>query len=170
MNINEEEHFDDLIQYKRLIYKLEDEIKKKSSENAFITQLNQKLNFLCQNVQNECEDLNKKLLSQYSEIKKLSKKHQEEIKNINWNFDKQRQIYEEKIKKLSAYNPLNQKMILETEIEKRFEERTKTKDTEIEILNNKINYLEKENKELKSEIEELKINNKKQLKKIKMNY
>lgn len=162
MNLEEEE-IDDLIEYKRLVFKLEDELKNKNSENSLLIKLNDDLKSLCKNIQDENEDLNNKLLSQYSEIKKINKKHQEEIKNINYNFDKQKEIYEEKIKKLSAYNPLNQKILIEKEIEMRYDEKIKTKNNEIEILNNKINYLEKENEDLKTEINNQKIINKKKI-------
>ena len=161
---NDEEEINDLIQYKRLVYKLEDELKKKSSENSLILKLNEDLKVLYQNVQNECEELNKKLLFQYSEIKKLNKTHQEEIKKINSNHNKQIQIYEEKMQKLSEFNPLNQKIKIEKEVEMRYEEKIKTKVAEIEILNNKINRLSKDNNELQLEIDNLKIKNKKQLK------
>ena len=155
MNDSEEE-INDLIQYKRLVFKLEEEIKKKDSENLLLIKLNDDLKSLCNNIQNESTELNSKLLFQYSEIKRINKSHQEEIKNINFNFEKQKQIYEDKIKQLCANNTLNQKIKMEKEIEMRYEEKIKSKDTQIEILNKTKNRLEKDKKELQSEIEELK--------------
>ena len=156
MNDSEEEK-NDLIQYKRLVFKLEEEIKKKDSENLLLIKLNNDLKSLCDNIQNESTELNSKLLFQYSEIKRINKSHQEEIKNINFNFEKQKQIYEDKIKQLCANNTLNQKIKMEKEIEMRYEEKIKSKDTQIEILNKTKNRLEKDKKELQSEIEELKL-------------
>ena len=166
MNLNivdadDDEELNNLIEYKKLVFKLEDELKKKDTENSLLIKLNEDLKSLCNNIQNESEELNKKLLSQYSEIKLMNKKHQEEIKNINLNFEKQKQIYEDKIKKLSAYNPLNQKEKIEKEIEMRYDEKIKIKDNQIEILNNQINRIQNENKTLKLEIDEIKLNNKK---------
>ena len=159
---NLEEEADELIQYKRLTYKLEDELKQKTSENSLLKKLNDDLKSLVKNIQNECEDLNQKLLAQYSEVKNLKKKHQMEINETYSNFDKLKQIYEDKIKQLSGNNPLNQKLMIENEFEMRYEEKLKTKSNEIDILNNKINYLTRENNDLKAEVENLKLNNQKQ--------
>ena len=164
MNLNNdegEEELNNLIQYKRLIFKLEDELKEKDSKNSLLIKLNEDLKSLCNNIQNENEELNTKLLSQYSEIKLINKKHQEEIKNINLNFEKKMQIYEDKIKKLSAFNPLNQKEKIEKEIEMRYNEKIKIKDNQIDILNNQINRIQNENNTLKLEIDDIKLNNKK---------
>ena len=159
-NIGEEA--DELIQYKRLTYKLEDELKQKTSENSLLKKLNDDLKSLLKNIQNECEDLNQKLLAQYSENKNLKKKHQLEINETYSNFDKLKQIYEDKIKQLSGNNPLNQKLMLENEFEMRYEEKLKAKANELDILNNKINYLQRENDDLKAEIDNLRLNNQKQ--------
>jgi len=161
MNIIGEEA-DELIQYKRLAYKLEDELKQKSSENSLLKKLNEDLKSLLKNVQSECEDLNQKLLAQYLENKNLKKKHQIEINETYSNFDKLKHIYEDKIKQLSGNNPLNQKLMIENELEMRYEEKLKTKITEIDILNNKINNLQRENDDLKGEIDNLRLNNQKQ--------
>ena len=156
------EETDELIQYKRLTYKLEDELKQKTSENSLLKKLNDDLKSLVKNVQNECEELNQKLLAQYSEVKNLKKKHQMEINETYSNFDKLKQIYEEKIKQLSGNNPLNQKLMIENEFEMRYEEKLKTKSNEIDLLNNKINYLQRENDNLRTEVDNLKKNNQKQ--------
>lgn len=163
MNLNDidDEEIDNLIQYKRLVFKLEDELNKKNSENSLLIKLNEDLKALCNNIQNECEEQNKKILSQYSEIKLINKKHEEQIKNINLNFEKQKQIYEDKIKKLSSYNPLSQKEKIEKEIEMRYDEKIKIKDNQIEILNNQIQRIQNENNSLKLEMDDIKLNTKK---------
>ena len=158
MNESQEEEINDLIQYKRLVYKLEDELNKKNSENLLLVKLNENLKSLCNSMQNECQELNSKLLNQYSEMKKLNRDHQEEIKNININFEKQKQIYEDKIKQISNNNTPFKKLKMEKEMEMRYEEKIKTKDAQIEILNNKITRLEKDKNDLESEIEDLKMN------------
>ena len=157
MNFNDddEEEINNMIEYKRLIYKLEDELKKKNSENELMVKLNDDLKKLCDNLKNECLEQNEKLLLQYEEIKNLNKKYKEEIKNINNNFDKQKIIYEDKIRQLSGYNPINQKMKIEKEVEFRYEEKIKLKENEIEILNNKIKLIQNENSDLKIENDNL---------------
>ena len=151
--MNIEEGINDLIEYKRLILKLEDELNKKSTEISMLKKHYSDLKSLFDDIQVECDELNKKLLSKNSEIKKLEKKHEEEIKNIRQNFEKQKEIYEEKLLKLSAINPKNKEISLEREIKIRYEEKFKEKNIENEILKNKIKILENENNDLKSEIE-----------------
>ena len=156
MNKNIHEQLNDLIEYKRLVIKLEDELKKKSLENAIVSKQNTELKSLCQDLQIECDELNKKLISKNSEMKKLDKKYKDELENVSQNFEKQKEIYEEKILKLSAINPVNKEISIKREVEVRFEEKLKEKNEEIEILNNKIKNLNDENYDLRYEIERIK--------------
>ena len=87
MNMNMQEHINDLIEYKRLVIKLEDELKKKSSENAILSKQNLDLKSLCQDLQIECDELNKKLISKNSEMKKLDKKYKDEMDKLSKNFE-----------------------------------------------------------------------------------
>ena len=59
-------------------------------------------------MKSELNTQNQKLLSQYSEIKNITKTYEQKIKTINNDFEKQKQKYEEKILELSSYNPQNQ--------------------------------------------------------------
>ena len=142
--MNIEEGINDLIEYKRLILKLEDELNKKSTEISMLKKHYSDLKSLFDDIQVECDELNKKFLSKNSEIKKLEKKYEEEIKNIRQNFEKQKEIFEEKLLKLSAINPKNKEISLEREIKIRYEEKFKEKNIENEILKNKIKILENE--------------------------
>jgi chromosome segregation ATPase len=154
--MNMQEHINDLIEYKRLVIKLEDELKKKSSENAILSKQNLDLKSLCQDLQIECDELNKKLISKNSEMKKLDKKYKDEMDKLSKNFEKQKEIYEEKILKLSSINPINKEIAIKREVEVRYEEKLKEKNEEIGILNNKIKNLSDENYDLRFEIERIK--------------
>jgi len=150
-----ENQINDIIELKRLIIKLENELEKKTSEISILSKHNFDLKSLCQELQEECEELNKKLISKNSDLKKLEKKYNEEIENINKNFEKQKEIYESKILKLSATNPTHKEIIIERDIQIKYDEKIKEKNLEIEILKNKNNKLINENNELRIEIENI---------------
>ena len=154
MSINEQ--INDLIEYKRLVIKLEDEINKKNSENSTLLKHNSDLKSLCQELQNECDDLNKKLISKNSEINKLNKKYKEELVIISSNFEKQKLVYEEKILKLSSINPMNKEISIQREVEIKYDQKLKEKDCEIVLLKKQIQNLKDENFELGLDIERIK--------------
>ena len=151
-----EEEINKLIELKRLVKKLQDDSSKKSSEISILSKYNSDLKALFEESQKECSDLNKKLAMKNSEMKKLEKKYKEEKDNISKNFEKQKEIYESKILKLSSINPMNNEISLEKEIQIRYDEKLKQKNIEIELLNNKLKKLENDNNELKFEIENAK--------------
>lgn len=157
-----QEQINDLIEYKRLVIKLEDELAKKNSEITILSKHNSDLKSLCQDLQTECDDLNKKLISKNSELKKLEKKQQEDLDNIHQNFEKQKEIYEAKILKLSSINPMNKEISIKREVQIRYEEKLKEKNSEIEILKKQIKSLNDDNFELKLEINNI-IKNQQQL-------
>ena len=146
----------DLIEYKRLVMKLEEEINKKNLENSTLLKHNSDLKSLCQELQNECDELNKKLISKNSDINKLNKKYKEEIEILSLNFEKQKEVYEEKILKLSSINPMNREISFKREVEIKYEQKLKEKDSEIEILKKQIQNLKDENHELGMDIERIK--------------
>ena len=151
-----EEEINKLIELKRLVKKLQDDSSKKSSEISILSKYNSDLKALFEESQKECSNLNKKLAMKNSEMKKLEKKYKEEKDNISKNFEKQKEIYESKILKLSSINPMNNEISLEKEIQIRYDEKLKQKNIEIELLNNKLKKLENDNNELKFEIENAK--------------
>ena len=146
----------DLIEYKRLVMKLEEEINKKNLENSTLLKHNSDLKSLCQELQNECDELNKKLISKNLDINKLNKKYKEEIEILSLNFEKQKEVYEEKILKLSSINPMNREISFKREVEIKYEQKLKEKDSEIEILKKQIQNLKDENHELGMDIERIK--------------
>ena len=99
-------------------------------------------------MKSELNTQNQKLLSQYSEIKNITKTYEQKIKTINNDFEKQKQKYEEKILELSSYNPQNQNGQIKNELESKYNLIIKNKDLEILNLNNEIKEL-KQNISLK---------------------
>ena len=150
------DQINDLIEYKRLVMKLEEEINKKNLENSTLLKHNSDLKSLCQELQNECDELNKKLISKNSDINKLNKKYKEEIEILSLNFEKQKEVYEEKILKLSSINPMYREISFKREVEIKYEQKLKEKDSEIEILKKQIQNLKDENHELGMDIERIK--------------
>ena len=148
-----EEEINEFIELKRLVKKLEEELSIKNSENIILAKENNDIKILSEELQNECNELNKKLSNKNSEIKKLEKKYKEEKDNIINNFEKQKDIYESKLLKLSSINPMNNEISLEREIQIRYDEKLKQKNIEIEILKNQIKKLENDKNELRIEIE-----------------
>ena len=139
---------EDLIEYKKLIVKLEEAVKQKDLENTKISKMNDDLINLCEEMKSELNVNNQKLISQYSEIKNLKKSYEQKINNLNNDYEKQKQKYEEKILELSAYNPQNQKEQIKNELESKYNLIIKNKDLEISNLNNEIKEL-KQNISLK---------------------
>ena len=92
-----EEEINEFIELKRLVKKLEEELSIKNSENIILAKENNDIKILSEELQNECNELNKKLSNKNSEIKKLEKKYKEEKDNIINNFEKQKEIYESKL-------------------------------------------------------------------------
>ena len=148
-----EEEINEFIELKRLVKKLEEELSIKNSENIILAKENNDIKILSEELQNECNELNKKLSNKNSETKKLEKKYKEEKDNIINNFEKQKEIYESKLLKLSSINPMNNEISLEREIQIRYDEKLKQKNIEIEILKNQIKKLENDKNELRIEIE-----------------
>ena len=138
---------DDLIEYKKLVVKLEETIKSKDSENTKILQVNSDLKNLINEMKKELNNQNQKILQQYSDIKNISKNYENKIKSLIEIHENEKQKYDEKIQELSAYNPKNQETKIKNELESKYKNIIKNKDLQISHLNNEINEL-KENLEL----------------------
>lgn len=139
---------EDLIEYKKLIVKLEEAIKQKDLENTKISKMNADLTNLCEEMKSELNINSQKLLSQYTEIKNLKKSYEQKINSLNNDYEKQKQKYEEKIFELSTYNPQNQKEVIKNELESKYNLIIKNKDLQISNLYNEIKDL-KQNISLK---------------------
>ena len=107
--------------------------------------MNSDLTNLIDEMKSELNNQNQKLLSQYSEIKNITKTFEQKIKTLSNDHEKQKQNYEEKILELSGYNPQTQNAQIKNELESKYNLIIKNKDLEILNLNNEI-------KELKNNI------------------
>ena len=153
----------DLIEYKKLVVKLEESLKSKEEENQKISKANSDVKDLIEEMKSELNEQNQKILRQYSEIKNITKKYESEINNLNIAHENEKQKYDEKIMELSAYNPHNQEIKIKNDLESKYKIIIKNKDLQISNLNEEINEL-KENLSLKEkELNILKINLNEQL-------
>ena len=133
------EEIEDLIEYKKLVVKLEEALKQKDSENMELSKMNLDLKRICDEIKAELDNKNEIILKQITEIKNLKKKYEKEINDINIENEKQKQKYEEKILELSLQNSKKDNIILQNEIETKYKLMLKNKETEIENLKNEIN-------------------------------
>jgi hypothetical protein len=128
----------DLIEYKKLVVKLEESLKSKEEENQKISKANSDLKDLIEEMKSELNEQNQKILQQYSEIKNITKKYESEINNLNIAHENEKQKYDEKIMELSAYNPHNQEIKIKNDLETKYKIIIKNKDLQISNLNEEI--------------------------------
>ena len=153
----------DLIEYKKLVVKLEEALKLKEDENQKILKTNSELKDLTNEMKIELNKQSQKIIQQYTQLKNISKNYENQINELNIAHENEKQKYDEKIMELSAYNPHNQEIKIKNDLEAKYKIIIKNKDLEIVNLNEEINDL-KENLSLKEkELNILKINLNKQL-------
>ena len=153
----------DLIEYKKLVVKLEEALKLKEDENQKILKINSELKELNNEMRIVMNNQNQKIIQQYSEIKNISKNYENQINTLNISHENEKQKYDEKIFELSAYNPHNHEIKIKKDIEEKYKLIIKNKDLEISNLSEELNEL-KDNLTLKEkELNILKINFNEQL-------
>ena len=153
----------DLIEYKKLVVKLEEALKLKEDENQKILKINSELKELNNEMRIVMNNQNQKIIQQYSEIKNISKNYENQINTLNISHENEKQKYDEKIFELSAYNPHNHEIKIKKDIEEKYKLIIKNKDLEISNLSEELNEL-KDNLTLKEkELNMLKINFNEQL-------
>lgn len=143
-------------EFKKALNKLENELQKKEYELSSINKLYQDLKSLNEKTKKECTNLSNKVISLINEMSNKEKKYENEIESSKTSFNKQKEIYENKILKLSAFNPDNLKNKIENEIESKYQQNLSLKENEIEQLITEINELKKKNEILLTEYEEYK--------------
>ena len=153
----------DLIEYKKLIVKLEEALKLKEEENQKILKTNLDLRELIDEMKIELNNQNQKIIQQHSEIKNISKKYENEINQLNATYEKEKQKYDEKIFELSAFNPQKQEAKIKNDIETKYKIIIKNKDLEISNLTEEVNELKEELSLKEKELNILKINLNEQL-------
>ena len=153
----------DLIEYKKLIVKLEGALKLKEEENQKILKKNNELREFSEEMKKELNIQSQKYIQLYTESKNISKQYENKINSLNEVHENEKLKYDEKILELSAYNPHNQEIKIKTDLESKYKTIIKNKDLEIENLNNEVIEL-KENLSLKEkELNILKTNFNEQL-------
>lgn len=153
----------DLIEYQKLIVKLEEALKSKEEENQKIIKFNSDLKDLNNEIKIELNNQSQKIIQLYSEIKNIKKNYENQINTLNITHENEKKKYNEKIMELSAYNPVNQEVKIKNDLESKYKIIIKNKDLEISNLKEEINEL-KENLALKEkELSILKINFNEQL-------
>ena len=153
----------DLIEYKKLIVKLEEALKLKEEENQRKSKINLDLKELIEEMKKELNSQNQRIIQQQSEIKNISKKYENEINQLNATYENEKQKYDEKIFELSAYNPQKQEAKIKNDIETKYKIIIKNKDLEISNLTEEVNELKEELSLKDKELNILKINLNEQL-------
>ena len=153
----------DLIEYKKLIVKLEEALKLKEEENQRKLKINLDLKELIEEMKKELNSQNQRIIQQQSEIKNISKKYENEINQLNATYENEKQKYDEKIFELSAYNPQKQEAKIKNDIETKYKIIIKNKDLEISNLTEEVNELKEEISLKDKELSILKINLNEQL-------
>ena len=156
-NFNNIQEFENNYELRKALNKLENELQKKDYELNLITNLYQDLKLLNEKARKECDDLNIKLNTVRVDMRNMEKNYQSEIETMKLNHLKETEIYNNKILKLSEYNPANLQKNIEYKIENKFKQNMSLKDKEIEDLTNKLSQSEQKYELLLAEYEEYKI-------------
>ena len=156
-NFNNIQEFENNYELRKALNKLENELQKKDYELNLITNLYQDLKLLNEKARKESDDLNIKLNTVRVDMRNMEKNYQTEIETMKSNYSKETEIYNNKILKLSEYNPANLQKNIEYKIENKFKQNMSLKDKEIEDLTNKLSQSEQKYELLLAEYEEYKI-------------
>ena len=157
-NFNNIQEFENNYELRKALNKLENELQSRVYELNLTKNLYQELQELNEKKEKECNDLNIKLNTVRSDMRNIEKKLQNEIDTMKLNFAKETEIYNNKILKLSEFNPNNLQKNIEYKIENKYKQELSLKDKEIEDLTNKLSQTEQQYELLISEFEEYKIN------------
>ena len=172
-NFNNIQDFENNYELRKALNKLENELQKKEYELTSLTNLYQELKNLNERIKKENNDLTNKLNSERNEKNLLEKKFKNTIDTMESENSKKIDIYENKILKLSEYNP--DKLGKNLEIENKFKQQILNKDKEIEELTQELNKCKHANELLLTEYETYKndtideMNNRNQLHKSEIN-
>jgi len=157
-NFNNIQDFENNYELRKALNKVENELQKKDYELNLTRNLYQELKELNEKSRKECNDLNIKLNTVRSDMRNIEKKYQNEINTMKLNFEKEKEIYNNKILKLSEYNPINLQKNIEYKVENKYKQELSLKDKENEELSNNLSQLEQKYELLIAEYEEYKIN------------
>jgi chromosome segregation ATPase len=131
-------NLEDNIELRKAIAKLEDILNKKHSENEILIQIQQDLKTVNEKMRKECSDLNHKLVQLLNQKKNQEKKHDSEINKLRSYFDKQKEVYESQLLKLTNQDAEILKHKLSAEFELKNKHLIQQREIEIENLNDQI--------------------------------
>ena len=157
-NFNNIQEFENNYELRKALNKLENELQSRVYELNLTKNLYQELQELNEKKEKECNDLNIKLNTVRSDMRNIEKKLQNEIDTMKLNFAKETEIYNNKILKLSEFNPSTLQKNIEYKVENKYKQELSLKDKEIEDLSNKLTQVEQQYELLIAEYEEYKIN------------
>lgn len=150
------QNLDEVLEMKKLISKLEDELEKSEYEKSSLMKIYQDLKVVYDKTRKECGDLNTKLINSYNEKNNLEKKYENEISLLKSNYDKQKEIYEQQILKLASYDPESLKNKIQNEADVKFKQMLNQKEMEIDDLTNSLTDLKRKNELILAEYEQFK--------------
>jgi hypothetical protein len=120
------------------ILKLEDLLLKKHTENDALIKMHEDFKLLHERTRKECLELNQKLIQAYEKKNLQEKKYEGEIQKLKTYFDKQKEIYETQIIKLSSHETDNLKNKITAEVELKYKHLIAQKDLEIDNMGDQI--------------------------------
>ena len=150
------QNLDEVLEMKKLISKLEDELEKSEYEKSSLMKIYQDLKVVYDKTRKECGDLNTKLINSYNEKNNLEKKYENEISLLKSNYEKQKEIYEQQILKLASYDPESLKNKIQNEADVKFKQMLNQKEMEIDDLTNSLTDLKRKNELILAEYEQFK--------------
>ena len=149
-------NFEDILEYKKAISKLETQLQQKEIELSSRIKIYDDLKQLCTSLRKQVNEENAKIISLRNELQNKEKNYENQLASMKTDFDKKEELYQEKITKLSAYNPEGQRNKIKNEIEVKYQQILVQKDHELEELQNTITDLKRKYELLSAEYETFK--------------
>ena len=167
---NYQETLDQLLEFKKLVFKLENELNKKENEKNEYMKLHRELKEFNQKILNQ-NNINKEEINKLLEEKiRIENQYKNENKILKENLENQKEHYENILNINNQFEERILKNKIESEVENRYNEKLQEKDTEIQNLNERINNLMKENVHLDTEYNEYKNQTKKEIERLNEKY
>ena len=155
-NLSYQETLDQLLEYRKLVARMEDEVTKKENEKQSIIQVYQDMKVLYEKSRIECNDLSIRLKTIIEEKQIMENKYKAENSRLQGYFEKQKTTYEKQLKSINELNDKALRNKIAAEIEVKYTNIIKEKDIEIENLNEKLQNERKIKVQLEAEHEDLK--------------
>ena len=149
-------NFEEILEYKKAISKLETQLQQKEIELSSRIKIYDDLKQLCTSLRKQVNEENAKIISLRNELQNKEKNYENQLASMKTDFDKKEELYQEKITKLSAYNPEGQRNKIKNEIEVKYQQILVQKDHELEEQQNSINDLKRKYELLLAEYETFK--------------